>query len=378
MKKTVQLMQKLRHINSGSLLRKRLYGAIFLATAISLGACHKDDNNIGSTPAKYEGGFFIANEGWFGHENGDLHFYTYAGDSLQTSVYKKENPADSLGKPSNSLEFATVFNNKMYIVVKAGGPLVATDVRTMKETGRAASLPKNDGHAFVGIDQYRGLLSTGDGVYPVSLTTLSIDKKVDSISGYVGDMIVAGKYAFALSQTDGIVAINTADYKFAKRFGKANQGFAISKDGTVWAATSDSLISINPATLERTGFKSGFTVSSPWGAWRHASISASTKENVIFISPGAGFSGGTKVYRYMIGDPTSLAQPFITLPTGQYFYGSAIGYNKSTNEIIALTINGSITGNINRVLFYDASTGELKKTVTYNGWYFPAMPVFLQ
>ncbi|RAJ79141.1 uncharacterized protein DUF5074 [Chitinophaga dinghuensis] len=376
MKKTVRVMQVLRHINFRSSQLKRLYGALFLAATLTMASCKKEDK-IATPPSKYNNGFFVANEGWFGHETGDAHFYSYSGDSLTWNVYKTSNPGDSLGSAGNSLEFATIFNNKMYFVVKAGGPLVAADLNTMKVYLRNNSLPKNDGHAFAGIDQYRGLLTTGDGVYPVSLSTLAIDKKIDSISGYTGDVIVAGKYAFALSQTDGIVAFNTADYKFAKRFGKANQGFARAKDGDVYAATADSMVRINPNTLERSTVNLGFKVASPWGAWRHASICASTKENAIFIAPGSGFSGGTKAYRYVIGDASSLAQPFITLPTGQYFYGSAIGYNKATNELIALTVNGSITGNINRILFYDATSGELKKTVTYNGWFFPAMPVFM-
>ncbi|MBV8251251.1 MAG: DUF5074 domain-containing protein [Chitinophaga sp.] len=375
MNKTVRLMKTLRHIDVRSYQLKRLYGALFLAATLVMGSCKKEDKVI-STPSKYDNGFFVANEGWFGHETGDAHFYSYTGDSLSWNVYKTSNPGDSLGSAGNTLDFATIFNNKMYFVVKAGGPLAVADLNTMKVYNRNNTLPKNDGHAFAGIDQYRGLLSTGDGVYPVSLTTLAIDKKVDSISSYTGDILVAGKYAFALSQKEGIVAFNTSDYKFAGRFGNANQGFARAKDGDVYAATADSMVRINPNTLERSTVSLGFKVASPWGAWRHASICASTKENAIFIAPGTGFTGGTKAYRYVIGDPTSLAQPFITLPTGQYFYGSAIGYNKATNEIIALTINGAYSGNINRILFYDATTGELKKTVTYNGWYFPAMPVF--
>jgi hypothetical protein len=349
-----------------------------IGAALFTSSCQKTETQeIVSTPSKYSNGFFIANEGWFGHEAGDLHFYSYIGDSLRINVYKTENPGDSLGSAGNTFQFATVFNNRLYAVVKAGGPLVAADVNTMKVSARNNALPKNDGHAFAGLDANRGLLSTGDGVYTVNLATLETGARVDSISGYTGDMLVAGKYAFALSQKDGIVAFNTSDYKFAARLGAANQGFALAKDGNVYAANADSLIVINPATLSRTAVKTGFKVASPWGAWRHASICASAKDNAVFIAPGTGFTGGTKAYRYVIGDPSSLAQPFITLPTGQYFYGSAIGYNKATNEIIALTINGSFSGDVNRVLFYDASTGELRKTVTYNGWYFPAMPVFL-
>ncbi|KAA2239970.1 DUF5074 domain-containing protein [Chitinophaga agrisoli] len=378
-------------------MKKQLLPLLLLLAAVPMlfTACQKEDAllplqqqdaaslaRVNATPnallaGNYADGFFVANEGWFGHGTGDVHFYSYAGDSLSLNVYHKENPTGTLGTATSTLQYATIFNGKMYIVIKVGGPMVVVDANTMVETGRISSLPANDGHAFVGIDASHGFLSAKDGVYPVTLSPLSIGTKISGISGYTGDMIKAGSYVFALSQTDGVVAINTSNNTVAQKFGIANLAFAAGKDGNVYYTTSDSLIRINPVTLARTRIvKLPFTTPSPWGAWRHAAIASSTVDSAIYIVRNNNFAGGTQLYRYIFNTPSSITTPFITLPNGQFFYGAGVGYNKDKNELALTTINGSITGDVNRILIYNASTAVLKKTLTYNGWYFPAMPVF--
>lgn len=374
-------------------MKKNLVFSLFAAVALFVASCQKQDlvqpaslkekSSLSAVNAStalvsgtYANGFFIANEGWFGHGTGDLHFYSYSGDSLVYNVYAQANPGGTLGGPSNTLQYATVFNGKLYIVIKAGGPMVVTDAGSLVETGRISTLPGSDGHAFIGVDASRGLLSASDGVYPVSLPSLTVGSKVNGVNGYTGDMILAGSYVFVLSATDGIVALNSSNYAVAKNFGAAYLAFAAGKDGGIYATTADSLIRIDPVSLARTAIKLPFTVSSPWGAWRHACITASTQENAIYIVRNNGFAGGTQLYRYVIGNPASLSSPYITLPSGQYFYGAGAAYNKDRNELVVTTINGAFSGDVNRVLLYDAPTATLKETLTYNGWYFPAMPVF--
>lgn len=352
-----------------------------------LNACKKNDTNeLLSVPriaaaksfvlGPYENGFFIANEGWFGHGSGDLHFYDYSADTLRLNVYAAANPGLTLGGSSNTLQFATVFQQKMYIVVKAGGPLVVTDANTMVETARLTTMPGNDGHAFLGLSSTQGLLSTGTGVFPITLPGLVTGTKLSGINSYTGDMIKAGNYIFVHAQTEGIVAYNAATLAVAGTFGTANLCFAQGKDGAVYAAKTDSLVRINTTTLARTAIKLPFTTPSPWGAWRHSAITASTTDSTIFIVRNNGFMGGTTLYRYVIGNTASLATPFITLPTGQFFYGAGAAYDQSNNTLVLTTINGAFTGSVNRVLRYNASTGAAINTNVFNGWYFPAMPVF--
>jgi hypothetical protein len=327
--------------------------------------------------AAYENGFFVINEGWFGTETGSVHFYEYGADTVVTWVNKKENPDKALGGVMNTLQYGAVHNGKLYLVVKAGGPLVALDQHTLKETGRIEKAANGSAMTFAGIDEVRGLLSAGDGIYPVNLKTLGLGAKLGGVTGTVGNMLKAGDYVFAHSSKDGMVVLDAVTYGVVKIPTKATIGFVQAKDGDLYAVKDSLLMSINPATLKLDSVKMKFKAVSPWGAWRSVSMAASTKDNSVYIiEPGKGWAYGNKLYRYNVGNAASLNEPFITLPEGQYFYGAGVAYDARGNQLVITTINGSMSGNVNRVLFYDAATGELKKTVTYHGWYFPAMIVF--
>ncbi|TWV95634.1 DUF5074 domain-containing protein [Chitinophaga pinensis] len=380
-------MKAIKVINHSTLYMKiKHYLLVLVAVLPLLHACTKDETATLSLPAiaasnaitttNFANGFFIANEGWYGHGSGDLHFYDYSADTLRLNIYAAANPGKTLGGATSTFQFATIFRNKMYIVVKVGGPLVVTDANTMVESARLTTMPDNDGHAFLGLDSTKGLLTTGGGVYPISLPGLTAGTKLPGITSYSGDMIKAGNYIFVHAQTEGIVAYNASSLTVARTFGTANLCFALGKDGAVYAANTDSLIRINPATLARTAVKLPFSTPSPWGAWRHSAITSSTTDSTIFIVRNNGFMGGTTLYRYVIGNTASLSAPFITLPSGQYFYGAGAAYDKSNNTLVVTTVNGPFTGSVNTVLRYNATTGALINSNVFNGWYFPAMPVF--
>lgn len=327
--------------------------------------------------ARYENGFFVLNEGWFGTETGSVHFYEYGADTVRPWVFRQENPERSLGSVTNTLQYGAIHNGRLYMVIKAGGPLVVADALTLKETGRVDKAANGSAMAFVGVDEARGLLSSGDGIYPVNLKTLGLGAKLGGITGTVGNMLKAGDYIFAHSSKDGMVVLDAVTFGVVKVPTKATIGFVKAKDGDVYAVKDSLLMSINPATLKLDSVKMKFKAVVPWGAWRSVSMAASTKDNSVYIvEPGKGWAYGNKLYRYSVGNAASLDAPFITLPEGQYFYGAGVAYDARTNELVITTINGPMSGNVNRLLFYDAATGTLKKTVTYNGWYFPAIVVF--
>ncbi len=325
---------------------------------------------------QYANGFYVLNEGWFGTETGSVFFYTYGADTLLPWVYHAVNPGKDLGGTMNTLQYGAIHNGKLYMVVKTGGPLVVTDASTLVETGRVNNVVSGKGMSFTGLDATRGLIGADDGIYPINLTTLAIGAKITGVTGATGNMVKAGNYVFAHNQTSGMVVINATTYAVAGNPFKATVGFVQGKDGRIYGAKDSLLMSAHPTTLAIDSVKMPFKVVSPFGAWRSVQMAASTINNHIFIAqPGAGWAYGTRLYRYTIGTAASLANPFITLPAGQYFYGSGVNYDHHTDELVITTIDGPFSGNVNRVLFYNAQTGALKKTVTYNGWYFPAMTV---
>ncbi|RBL91417.1 DUF5074 domain-containing protein [Chitinophaga flava] len=335
---------------------------------------------------KYENGFFMLQEGQYGNDNGDLWYYSYDSNQVVKNVFKTENPGKSLGPNTATLQFATVYRDKMYMAVKVGGPLVVADAHTMKETGRIDHLPQDEGYAFVGVDDSRGLLSAIDGVYRVNLTGPVLGAKVAGINGPAGDMILAGDYVFVMTKDDGVVALKAADFSVAKKFGIGDAGFARTKDGSIWVTGKDSLVKINPVSLAVDRVKLPFKTTNPWAflAWRSGSLTASASGDAVYIAEREAVEvigeievGGTRLYRYQPGNAASLSAPFLTLPAGQYFYGSAVRYNERRKELVVIALTDKFGGsNDNRWLMYDAVTANLKETVRYTGYYFPALPVF--
>jgi hypothetical protein len=328
----------------------------------------------------YANGFFLINEGWFGHGTGEVNFYSYATGTLQDSIFGASNPGKNLNPASSTLEFGTIFNGKLYLVSKVGGPLVVTDQATLVESARIAASGSRDWRAFVGVDSTHGLVSSETGIYPLALPALTVGTKLSgtTISGQVGDLIKSGAYIFALSQSSGVVVINAATNTVVKSIAGMAVAFARTSDGTVWAAGGTRLLKIDPTTLDTATVALPFTANNSWAAWHPGSITASTSENAVFIANNGTLTGATTIYKYLVGTPSSLSTPFITIATGKELYGSGIGYDASNNHLVVTTVQSGFTTHfsVNDLDIYNAGTGALISDLGYTGYWFPAIPVF--
>lgn len=322
---------------------------------------------------KYENGFFIISEGNYSAKAGDVNFYDYGLDSVYAYAYTTENPGKVVGPNTSTLQFGTIFNGKLYLVGKFNTSMVVTDANTLKETGRIEELPAQDGRAFLGVDDTRGLLSAADGLYPVTLPSLTLGTKLASAPGEVQDMIKAGNYIFVISATEGLLVLKASDYSLVNRLAAdAIAGFVQSKDGTVWAASLSKLIKIDPATLAVETINLGFDIHRNEWTYTNSAIAASATENAIYIASGDG-----KVYRYLPGNAASLTTPFISLPAGEFFYGKGIGYDKARNYLVVNSNTDMYGSDINNILhIYNASTGLAVHSKIYKGFYFPGMAIF--
>lgn len=323
----------------------------------------------------FENGFYLINEGWLGHGTGTVSFYRYDTQQLEDSVYVKTNPTKNLNPTTSTLGFGTIYNEKLYLVSKVGGPMIVSDAYSLKEEQRIPSQPGNDWRAFVGVTETEGLLSSGDGIYRIDLQTLQVIGKIPGVTGQIGDMKKAGNHIFVLSQSEGAIVLNATSYEKEKQIPGMVLGFAETEDGSIWVAGGTELLKINPATLETEEIALGFQVYGSWGAWHPASISAS--DNHVFIAKNAFFSGGNEIYKYD-GKHTSLEEPFISLPESEILYGAGLGYNPVTGQLLVNTVRKGFGENFsyNNLYFYDPETGGLRKSESFSGYYFPAVPVF--
>ena len=139
------------------------------------------------------------------------------------------------------------------------------------------------------------------------------------------------------------------------------------------------MIRIDSSTLTTTTVTLPFTANSSWAAWHPGSIVASTAQNAVFIvNNGTAGLGGTTIYKYVVGTPSSLSTPFITVPAGTETYGSGIGYDASTNRLVVTTVESGFTTHysVNDLRFYNASTGAFVSHLAYSGYWFPSLAVF--
>lgn len=327
---------------------------------------------------KYSNGFFIINEGWYGHGDGSVSFYNYATSAKQDSIFTTENPGKNLDPKTSTVEYGAVFNNKLFIVSKVGGPVVVTDANTLKEVGRVPAASGNNWQAFLGLSITSGLLSSANGLYPFNLTNYTVGTKLTTVTGSIGDMVSSGNYIFVLSQSQGVVVLNASNFTVAKTIPGMLVAFAKTPDGSVWAAGGTSLVKINPSTLAVTTITVPFTVNGSWAAWHPGSITASTTSNTIYLAQNNTWYGGTNIYRYIDGNTASLSTPFITLPAGKELYGSGVAYNPSTGQLVVNTVQSGFGTNysVNDLDFYNSSTGALISDLPFSGFYFPATVVF--
>lgn len=324
---------------------------------------------LGSESYDFSKGFFIINEGMFG-KGGIVNFYNSATNKVETNVFGKLNASKELG---NTTQFATIYNERMYLISKQGA-LVVADAKTLKEIARIDNFNDvaADGSAFCGVNANLGLVSTSKGIYKLNLNPLSVEEKLVGISGSAGELLQYRNYVFALVAKK-IHAINTSTWEVEKTFNAGKSGLTVSKDGMIWSTDDNLLIKINPYTLEMEtiAMPNGTKATYNQWAWTQGSLTASKQENALF------FVSNMNVFKYTIGDINSLNTPLFTVPSGRMIYGTGLNVDPKTNQVLITTIvDYGQDAAKNNLYFYDGTTGSLKKNIFYEEIWFPSMIVF--
>ncbi|NLZ95362.1 MAG: DUF5074 domain-containing protein [Bacteroidales bacterium] len=323
-----------------------------------------------TTAFDFSKGFFIVNEGQFGKGGGVVNFYNSITNKVDTNLFVKINPGKDLG---NTTQFATIYNEQMYLVSKQGD-LVTANPNTLVETGRIKDFNKEaaDGHAFCGVTAELGLVSTTKGIFKLNLSPLSLGDKIEGITGTIGELLQYREHVYAVGNNK-IYVLNTNTWEVDKTFDNGKSGLTVSKDGMIWSTHDNLLLKINPYTLEMNTIAMPNdikTTNNPW-AWTQGSLTASKQENALF------FVSGMNIYKYVIGDIASLNSPLFTVPSGRMIYGTGMSVDPKSNQVLVTTIDGyGLDSAKNNLYFYDGTTGTLKKNLFYEGMWFPSMILF--
>lgn len=284
------------------------------------------------------GGFYVANEDWFGHDNGTVNYFLKNGTAYEPSyrVYRAANDGAELGVTT---QFATIWGDYVYFCSKQGNRFVVADAKTMKQKAVFPTIG-GDGRSFVGVNDTVGYIGHGNGIVAFDIANMQLGQAVEGVTGQVGSMCLASGRVFAITQKNGLVIIDAATNKVESTVAGTYNTLTRSKDGDVWVAGANKLIRYNPATLEteEIDYPDGAKVGSSWGAWNAGSLCASTQKNVLY------WTNGTKVVKFDV-DTRTANTAIYTLGTSESgkqlaFYGAALRVDPLTDELI-LTVKHS-------------------------------------
>jgi len=349
---------------------------IALLATLIITSCSKDDNQVTLPPSgPYANGFFILNEGWYGHEAGSVNFYGYGADTLQQFAFATANAGSAPTLGSATLEDGAIIGDRLFLVSKVGGPITVADAATLKQVGQI-TLEGADFRSIAALNEHIAVVSSGSKIYTIDLDALTISQEPVFSGNNIKKLLVKGDYLLA-SDNQGVDIIKISDWKLAAHFDGPTEGYVSTPDGKVYGAGSDLLISINAATQDTTQIKLSQPIWVNNYTYNPPSLVSSSKENAVFYiaTPTSGY-GSTTIFKYISGDPNSLKTPFITLPAGETFYNTGLAYDKRNDQIITWSITGYGESDSNFLRFYKASDGALVKTIKYGHIFFPANIIF--
>lgn len=367
----IQYLKKMRLKNKGAKWSRFIVAGLMASTLLA--SCSNDDKQVTAPKGAYSNGFFMLNEGWFQNEAGSVHFYNYGADTINKNVYAKENDGALPTISSATLENGIIIADQLFLISKAGGPIIVASPTTLKKIGQM-TMDGSDFRSMAAIDDHTAVVSSNNAIYTIDLKGLSINTEPVFTGKNISNLFVSGGYLLA-SDDGGVDIIDLKDWSLIRHFDGVTEGYVKTPDGKIYGAEGKLLVGINPVA------KDSFQVALNQPIWQNEygynapSIVSSSKENAVFYVAGPDFSA-TKIYKYIKDNPASLAMPFISLPAGESFYGKGLGYDKRNDQIITWSITGYTESDNNFLRFYNASTGELVKTITYGHPYFLANLVF--
>lgn len=336
-------------------------------------------------------GFYIVNEGWYGHDKGSVNYFEKNGTSYtpRYRAFKAANPDTELG---NTTCYGAIWGDNFYLISKQDNRLVIADAQNLKSKKIITDLG-GDGRSFVGIDEKKAYIGYNGGIKTFNIENLTLGEAIAGVSGEIGNMCYAYGKVFAVSdenlyiidaKTDKVEKTVTGSYDTYK-------SVVTAKDGSVWVAAANNFIVYNPNDLENTkeiAYPVDAAVSSSWGSWNPGGLCASTQTNTLYWTTGTSPWSKNAVCKYDI-DASNANSSFYTLPNDEagqkrVLYGAGLRVDPLSDNLVLQSCREweyaynwlfllSNTGTLNTSF----EVADDKEPTAGNGYYwFPSMPVF--
>ncbi len=343
-------------------------------------------------PIDYTKGVFILNEDWFGHNNSTINFMKEGSYDFVYRVYQRENPGKTFGCTA---QYGAIFGDNLFVMSKQeqdpgdthiGGRLIIADAKTLKTKLTLQEIGGGDGRAFLGVNDSVGYVGSSAGIHVFDIKNMKLGNIIEGsnntgglYSGQIGLMVRTKTYVFAIRQSKGVFVIDPKIHKIIKTIPGKYSTLTQSKDGMVWVGAGNKLLRINPETLDEdfVDLPNGLVIPDSWYAWTAGVLCASINENALYFTTGAGLFTGGKIWRYEIGNPSSLDKPLYDIPEkGRKLYTGA-GFRVGPDEKIYMSVFEQF-GSVNYWQYVvDAKTGnEIGKYKQELAYWFPAMHIF--
>ena len=191
-------------------------------------------------------GFYIVNEGWYGHDKGSVNYFEKSGSSYTPHyrAFKAANPDTELG---NTTCYGAIWGDNFYLISKQDNRLVIADAQNLKSKKVITDLG-GDGRSFLGIDDQKAYIGYKGGIKTFNIENLTLGEAIAGVSGEIGNMCYAYGKVFAVSdenlyiidaKTDKVEKTVTGSYDTYK-------SVVTAKDGSVWVAAANNFIVYNP------------------------------------------------------------------------------------------------------------------------------------
>ncbi len=229
--------------------------------------------------------------------------------------------------------------------------------------------------------QNKSLVLLLPGIYKYSMTNQAVGEKIEGTDGETGNMLLANGYVFAVQQARVIILKDDKVISTIKDENTKYAGLARTIDGHVWIGAETKLLKVNPYTLakEYISIPAEAKIQSPWFAWTANSLCASPTENVLFWAENSGWKPSKKIFKYIVGDDSSLDSPFITLSGDWCVYGAGLRVHPITNQMYVTAKKSGWGSNSlkNQIQIFDTNNASLISSTDLEDYYwFPAMPMF--
>lgn len=332
-------------------------------------------------------GFYIINEGWYGHDNGSVSFYSTTDNKLTHNILAANNYGMHPGITTQS---ATLWKDKLYICSKQGTTLVVADPKTLYVEKVSEHLCGNlQTYEFIGVDETYGILTHNGYFSRIDLNTL--ETKTYRMTGntwggtgsgvlFNGKLIlnVCGDRLYRIAP-ERLLDENPA-YETLDVFTRGGTRFVEGKDGFLYTVESkrdksNNLVRIGKDfTVEKKPLRADYSPSS-FSTYSEDSFCGTPEGDFYYIAAG-------RIYHASWEQPCP-DSPFVEKEPGMMLYGAGIRVNPANGELVATYVpDGTAEGReIYKgilVVRYDGKTGEKKGQAVDDTYLFPATILFRQ